>query len=1024
MSDKSGLFGKKPLGLPLPPPSDLLKRLNQSNKEEELAKLAAEKKKRFREALIKERQLELERVKSPDSRENRLKQQQQLAEQRRKQRELIKQKMIAARQAKIQQRLKAIGEIKRQKEQLVQKKKADREARIQVKKKAIEYKKKQYALQLQQMQDLKKQKFRESLIRERQRELARKMPSPPNKAATQQNTKLPISIPGTKQPVFNLIEERKRRKEAILREREEKRKAVLTAIQKKNLAIKQLQAKKIQERKQQLMAKLQEKERKKRFQERQRLEARQKVLSAKKEHNEQNLRNKLAAQSNKINDSFRKKDITVLGIRLRKNIRGIEHHKRLAVTPTALLIGLSKDALLNIREDIKPTKVLKEELAHIHKKLCYYEQLLFQNKSYLIADLEKTRELYYDYEEKAETVRNAILTKLVDISREKARIRRQKVKQESDRLKNIDDERKVREKDITERQRLLQHQKEEAERLREQQEDAKRKALALKEKEAVEKKKQQEQAWRKVQEEKAAKLLAAQKERQKILQEKEKMQQEKLKQIILLKQQKAAERQKLLSEAQKQKELKIQQAESKKQKLQADKLAKTKQQKYTPQTVVQSPLSPRKSKEIPSLPPLLPTQPSKLKPESLKISSDIKPRPPPVPFFRFQQMEKIKKEREERLKKKLAAIKVAQQVREKELKEREKLAAQREKEAFNKKKEIEKKKIQAQQQKEKEFKLKQLLREKQIQQKKLEKERIIQERQKKQEEAEAEKLRIKQEKEKANKQKQELKLQQQLQKSLERRKQLEARKKIPEDDLSLPLPPVKKGLLSRAEPRVEVSDLDGELKLDFPPKKKQRVIPKNKLPDIADSLVSEMKPLSLEREFKNKSEERQRLLDQKEQLRLEKLKRQELIKQEREAARQAKIAEKQRLLEQKKGEYQARRRAINLKKMQVEQSKVPPLLRIKQMTAETAATPEDELQISEAINKARQPTKKMDSINERIFKARDALLAFEFSKAKSLYLELLRLYNSLPNSEKGKYFESIQELYEERKSAEKLFQRR
>ena len=48
-------------------------------------------------------------------------------------------------------------------------------------------------------------------------------------------------------------------------------------------------------------------------------------------------------------------------------------------------------------------------------------------------------------------------------------------------------------------------------------------------------------------------------------------------------------------------------------------------------------------------------------------------------------------------------------------------------------------------------------------------------------------------------------------------------------------------------------------------------------------------------------------------------------------------------------------------------------------------------------------------------------MKFNFDQAKEIYLELKNIYNNLPDEQKTRVYEDLKELYEERKSAEKLF---
>ena len=59
-------------------------------------------------------------------------------------------------------------------------------------------------------------------------------------------------------------------------------------------------------------------------------------------------------------------------------------------------------------------------------------------------------------------------------------------------------------------------------------------------------------------------------------------------------------------------------------------------------------------------------------------------------------------------------------------------------------------------------------------------------------------------------------------------------------------------------------------------------------------------------------------------------------------------------------------------------------------------------------------------IEERIHKARLALMDFKFDDAKRVYIEIMKIYNDLDQNKKAKVYQDIKDLYYERKSAEKF----
>jgi len=62
----------------------------------------------------------------------------------------------------------------------------------------------------------------------------------------------------------------------------------------------------------------------------------------------------------------------------------------------------------------------------------------------------------------------------------------------------------------------------------------------------------------------------------------------------------------------------------------------------------------------------------------------------------------------------------------------------------------------------------------------------------------------------------------------------------------------------------------------------------------------------------------------------------------------------------------------------------------------------------------------VELIEEKMHKARLALMNFKFDDAKRIYIEVMRMYNDLEQKKKAKVYEDIKDLYYERKSAEKF----
>jgi hypothetical protein len=89
---------------------------------------------------------------------------------------------------------------------------------------------------------------------------------------------------------------------------------------------------------------------------------------------------------------------------------------------------------------------------------------------------------------------------------------------------------------------------------------------------------------------------------------------------------------------------------------------------------------------------------------------------------------------------------------------------------------------------------------------------------------------------------------------------------------------------------------------------------------------------------------------------------------------------------------------------------------------------QDIVEIQNAIKSVKEPIDdiglkvpdEIRRINQKIIEARDSLLSTDLDSAKNIYLEILSLYNELPDERKLKVYEAIKELYDERKSAEKV----
>jgi len=62
----------------------------------------------------------------------------------------------------------------------------------------------------------------------------------------------------------------------------------------------------------------------------------------------------------------------------------------------------------------------------------------------------------------------------------------------------------------------------------------------------------------------------------------------------------------------------------------------------------------------------------------------------------------------------------------------------------------------------------------------------------------------------------------------------------------------------------------------------------------------------------------------------------------------------------------------------------------------------------------------VESIEEKIHKARLSLMDFKFDEAKRIYIEIMKMYNDLEPKNKARVYQDIKDLYYERKSAEKF----
>ena len=64
-------------------------------------------------------------------------------------------------------------------------------------------------------------------------------------------------------------------------------------------------------------------------------------------------------------------------------------------------------------------------------------------------------------------------------------------------------------------------------------------------------------------------------------------------------------------------------------------------------------------------------------------------------------------------------------------------------------------------------------------------------------------------------------------------------------------------------------------------------------------------------------------------------------------------------------------------------------------------------------------TDEIELVEEKIHKARLALMDFKFDMAKKVYIDIMRIYNDMDSKKKARVYPDIKDLYYERKSAEK-----
>lgn len=85
--------------------------------------------------------------------------------------------------------------------------------------------------------------------------------------------------------------------------------------------------------------------------------------------------------------------------------------------------------------------------------------------------------------------------------------------------------------------------------------------------------------------------------------------------------------------------------------------------------------------------------------------------------------------------------------------------------------------------------------------------------------------------------------------------------------------------------------------------------------------------------------------------------------------------------------------------------------------------PEEKVGIPEVMPRTYDKIDYVEEIEEKMHKARLALMDFKFEEVKSVYVEIMRMYNQLEPKKRSKVYQDIKDLYYERKSAEKFARR-
>lgn len=81
---------------------------------------------------------------------------------------------------------------------------------------------------------------------------------------------------------------------------------------------------------------------------------------------------------------------------------------------------------------------------------------------------------------------------------------------------------------------------------------------------------------------------------------------------------------------------------------------------------------------------------------------------------------------------------------------------------------------------------------------------------------------------------------------------------------------------------------------------------------------------------------------------------------------------------------------------------------------------EEKVEMPEVMPRVEGKEDSIELIEEKMHKARLALMEFKFDEAKRVYVEIMKMYNELDPKKKLKVYQDIKDLYYERKTAEKF----